>query len=95
MNRLWVRLTLAFALVVLVAVGGIALLTNWTASNQFRQYLAHSRIMAQGGLAEELAAYYQRYHSWDGVDSLLDNMRLVPEMRGKLGGPGKRRLACS
>jgi two-component system OmpR family sensor kinase/two-component system sensor histidine kinase BaeS len=91
MNRLWVRLTLAFALVVLVTVGVVALLTNWGADSQFRQYLTHSRIMAQGGLAEELAAYHQRYHSWDGVDALLEGGLLMPEVQGKGRGMGPMR----
>lgn len=91
MNRLWVRLTLAFALVVLVAVMAVALLTNWRADSQFRQYLTHSRIMAQGGLAEELAAYHQRHHSWDGVDALLEGGLLMPEVQGKGRGMGPMR----
>ncbi len=91
MNRLWVRLTLAFALVVLVTVGVVALLTNWRADSQFRQYLTHSRITAQGGLAEELAAYHQRHHSWDGVDALLEGGLLMPEVQGKGRGTGPMR----
>jgi len=90
-NRLWVRLTLAFALVVLVAVGVIALLTDRTVGSQFRRYLIHNRIMAQSDLVEELAAYYQRHQSWDGVDALLDGALLMPGMRGKGRGPGPMR----
>ena len=77
MNRLWVRLTLAFVLVTLVGVSTVALLANLSASRQFRYYLAHSEMMGQGNLVNDLAAYYERWGSWDGVESLF----------GELGGP--------
>ncbi len=35
MNRLWVRLTLAFVLVTLAAVGAVALLATWSATQAF------------------------------------------------------------
>ena len=50
MNRLWVRLTLAFALVVLVAVGVAPVLTFRQANSQFRHYFAQSGFLAEGGL---------------------------------------------
>ncbi len=71
MNRLWVRLTLAFALVILVAVGAVAILIRQTAETEFRQYVTHSGMMASGSGIEELIAYYQNQQSWDGVESLL------------------------
>jgi two-component system OmpR family sensor kinase len=70
-NRLSVRLTLAFALVILVAVGAVAILIRQTAETEFRQYITHSGMMASGSGIEELIAYYQRQESWDGVESLL------------------------
>jgi two-component system OmpR family sensor kinase len=71
MSRLWVRLTLAFVLVTLVGVSTVALLANLNASRQFRYYLAHSEMMGRGSLAEELAAYYERQGSWDGVEGVF------------------------
>jgi len=41
-NSLWVRLTLAFILVILVAVGAIAFLVKQTTDLEFRQYITHS-----------------------------------------------------
>jgi two-component system OmpR family sensor kinase len=70
-NRLWVRLTLAFALVILVAVGAVAILIRQTAETEFRQYITHSGMMASGSGIEELIAYYQSQGSWDGAESLL------------------------
>ena len=57
MNKLWVRLTLAFVLVTLVGVSTVALLTNQSASSQFRHYLARSATAGWGYLADDLAAY--------------------------------------
>ena len=71
MNRLWVRLTLAFALVVLAAVGAVAILIRQTAETEFRQYITHSGMMGSGSGIEELIAYYRSQGSWEGVESLL------------------------
>lgn len=88
MNRLWVRLTLAFALVVLVAVVAVTALVNWRADSQFRQYLRNSQTLAAGGLGENLADYYAANGTWDGVDTLLDLQPHMPGMRGRGRGMG-------
>jgi two-component system OmpR family sensor kinase len=71
LNKLWVRLTLAFTLVILVAVGASAILVSRTTGTEFRQYITHSGMRASGSGMEQLAAYYQREGSWEGVQSLL------------------------
>lgn len=71
MNRLWVRLTLAFTFVVLVAVGAIAVLVSRTTDTEFRQYITHSGMRASGSGMQQLVEFYQRQGSWDGVESLL------------------------
>jgi hypothetical protein len=72
MNRLRVQLVLAFTLVVLVAVGAIAVLIIRTTNTQFRQYITNSSMTASGSGLEQLIAYYEAQGSWDGVDSLLE-----------------------
>ena len=72
MNRLWVRLVVAFGLVAAVAVAAIALLLSWQADTHFRQYVTQSGFTRQGGLAEGLEAHYRENQSWDGVETLLD-----------------------
>ncbi len=72
-NRLWVRLTLAFTLVILVAVGAIALLISWTTDVEFRQYITHSDMRASGSGIQQLAAYYEQTGGWDGIERLLGN----------------------
>jgi signal transduction histidine kinase len=71
MNRLRVQLVLAFTLVVLVAVGAIAVLIIRTTNTQFRQYITHSGMQASGSGLQQLVAYYNRQGSWEGVESLL------------------------
>jgi len=84
MNRLWVRLTLAFVLVTLVGVSTVALLANLNASSQFRRYLVHNEMMGQGNLADDLAAYYERQGNWDGVEGVFGGMGgpMQPGRRG-------------
>ena len=89
MNRLWVRLTLAFALVILVTVGAIALLADLTAGQVFRQYLSYSDVAQFQNLQDHLAEYYVENGSWQGVDSFLRQVRIVPApMAGQM--PGRR-----
>jgi len=71
LNKLWVRLTLAFTLVILVAVGASAILVSRTTGTEFRQYITHSGMRASGSGMQQLAAYYQREEGWEGVESLL------------------------
>jgi signal transduction histidine kinase len=77
MNRLWVRLTLAFALVIFVTVGAIGLLADLTAGRAFRQYLSYTDIARFQNLTDLLAQYYQTQGNWDGVDIILDQIRIV------------------
>ncbi len=72
MNRLSVRLTLAFVLVILVTVATAASLTSWSVGNQFRLYLTRPDIWPRRGLADALGVYYQQSDSWDNVDAWLD-----------------------
>ncbi len=71
MNRLRVQLVLAFTLVVLVAVGAIAVLIIRTTDTQFRRYITNSGMRASGSGLQQLIAYYLKQGSWEGVDSLL------------------------
>jgi signal transduction histidine kinase len=70
-NRLWVRLTLAFTLITLIAVGAIAVLINRTTGTEFRQYITHSGMRTDGSALQQLAEFYEQQGSWEGVESLL------------------------
>jgi len=71
MDRLWLRLTLAFALVVLVAMGAIGFVLQWRADSEFRQYVARSWFAEEGGLLDSLADHYRTWGSWEGAPALL------------------------
>jgi two-component system OmpR family sensor kinase len=86
-NRLWVKLSLAFAGVVVVAVAAVALLLNWQTGAQFREYVTHSGLVAEGGLVQGLAAYYEEHGSWEGVDRLLQVESLMQDWRGRWRSP--------
>jgi two-component system OmpR family sensor kinase len=92
MNRLWVQLTLAFALVILVAVAAIGLLADLTAGQAFRQYLSYGDIARFQNLTDNLSNYYEANDSWDGVEQILSQVRIVPaaSMPGPMmeGRPG-------
>jgi two-component system OmpR family sensor kinase len=78
MNRLWVRLSLAFGAVSLLGISAIALLTDWQAGGQVRQFLARQETLSQSGLLTDLAGYYQERGGWQGVESIF----------GAADGPG-------
>ncbi|MGB7539271.1 MAG: ATP-binding protein [Anaerolineales bacterium] len=88
MNRLWVRLTLAFGLVSLVGIGTIALLVDWQAGSQVRQYLARQEMLSQSGLLSDLAAFYGINGGWQGVDAFIASYE---QGRGSGAGYGRGR----
>lgn len=78
MNRLRVRLTLAFILVTLVTVATIALFAHRSIGQQFRRYLTDPDLLVRIGVLDRLAAFYQERGSWEEVDDLLNVMRPGP-----------------
>ena len=91
MNRLWVQLTLAFALVILVTVAAVAILADLTAGQAFRQYLSYTDIARFENLTDRLVEQYQATGSWEGIDDFLRQVRIVsgplppPMMEGRPG----------
>jgi hypothetical protein len=71
MNRLWVRLTLAFTLVTVVTLGVVAVLANFRAGEAFRLYLTYSDPSRYEPLVQTLSTYYRSHGSWQGVESTL------------------------
>jgi two-component system OmpR family sensor kinase len=78
-NRLWVRLSLSFALVTAVAIGVVALLANQRAGEAFRAYLSYGDMSRYQFLIEGLADYYGTHGTWQGVEALVQHLeRMVP-----------------
>lgn len=77
MNRLWVRLSMAFSAVVLIGVVAMVMIAILLAHTRVRQFFLESQLRAPGGLIDELAGYYQAHDGWDGVETLLRGARAV------------------
>ncbi len=73
---------LAFLVVILVAVGTVALLTGRVTANAFRQY-ALTRSGVWEGLTSRLADYYQERGSWDGIQDTLVRWHVQGPRRGE------------
>jgi signal transduction histidine kinase len=95
MNRLRVQLVLAFTIVVLVAVGAIAVLVLRTTDTQFRRYITHSDMQASGSGLQQLIAYYDLQGSWEGVESLLANATFVGDVPPSAPSDFNRRMFAS
>ena len=87
MNRLWVRLSLAFVAITLLSVVSVAVLADVLASQAFRQYVARQDLVVQSGLLDDLAIYYQRQGNWNGVESILSSPSAGGAGRGGRGRP--------
>jgi two-component system OmpR family sensor kinase/two-component system sensor histidine kinase BaeS len=70
-NRLWVKLSLAFLAISLAAIGVVAVLSARATREQFRQYVVASGMAGQMGWAQTLTEYYAAEGSWAGVEALL------------------------
>lgn len=87
MNRLWVRLALAFVAITLLGVVSVAVLADVLADQAFRQYVTRQDLVVQSGLLDDLAIYYQRQGSWNGVESILSSPPGGGAGRGGRGRP--------
>ena len=82
MNRLWVRLSLYFGLLVLSAVVIMVLLSRALVSAQVSALLVPAQLRASGGVVETLADYYHTHDSWAGVDSLMQGVQATTPLLG-------------
>ena len=86
MNKLWVRLAVAFGTVILISVTITALLANYQVTRQFRGLMMHNQLLTSP-VNGELVDYYAAHGSWTGVDEILDNKS---GGMGMMGGQGMR-----
>lgn len=93
MNRLWVRLSIAFVFVALISAAAVALLASTSADTQFRQFLARRDTLEQSGLLDQLAMFYQRANSWNGVNAVLVLANFSSPGAGRGQGQGRGRPA--
>jgi signal transduction histidine kinase len=88
MNRLWVRLTIAFAIVAVIGIGLASLLANLAIDNEFRSFVGRSEANLQNtDLATKLVEYYIEHQSWDGVGAILIPAKPPEGSAPQPGGP--------
>lgn len=89
-NNLRIKLLIAFGLVALAAVGVGLVLTNRITAHQFAIYVSQGRQARAERLVPELAGYYARTGSWDGVAALLPELAAsgMGRMQGMMPGHG-------
>lgn len=92
MNRLWVRLTLAFTLIILVTLGIVAVLANMRAGEAFRFYLSYRDPWRYEPLVQALAIYYQTHGNWQGVELLLERWQEVETLLQQMPGISQPRM---
>jgi signal transduction histidine kinase len=86
LNKLWIRLSLAFLIVAWLATAAIALLVRTTTETSFRRYVQDRNADTLQGLSSaDLEAYYAETGSWQGVESLLPGPRGGRQGQGQSG----------
>jgi signal transduction histidine kinase len=87
MNSLFWKGMLAFLVVIVVAVGTVAVLTGRVTENAFRRYTLTRSAMWEG-LTTQLAEYYEGRGSWEGIQDVLARLQdRLPRRRGRDVGP--------
>jgi two-component system sensor histidine kinase BaeS len=87
-GSLFWKLMAAFAVVILIGIGGALLLASRTTEVEFRRYAHGDEVGRWEEVAADLADYYAARGSWDGVEAVLPGGR--GRGRGAGGGPPLR-----
>ncbi|MEI2422647.1 hypothetical protein V6O07_20385, partial [Arthrospira platensis SPKY2] len=74
-NRLWVRFSLVFVVVVLLAFGSVLLLAGSLVSDQRVESVLDRQIHSANGLLQLMTSYYEEQGSWSGVEQLMAGAR--------------------
>jgi signal transduction histidine kinase len=86
MNRLWVRLALAFAIVAVISIGLASLLADLAVDREFRSFVGQNEANLQNSdLATKLSDYYTQHQSWIDVGTILTQTQ-PPAGRGPQPG---------
>jgi signal transduction histidine kinase len=87
-GSLFWKLMAAFAVVILIGIGGALLLAGRTTEVEFRRYAHGGEAGRWEEVAADLADYYAARGSWDGAEAMLPGGR--GRGRGAGGGPPLR-----
>lgn len=87
-NRLWVRLALAFAIVAVIGIGLASLLADLSIDREFRSFVGRNEANLQNSdLATKLVGYYTQHQSWIGVGTVLTQTGPPASPGPQPGGP--------
>jgi two-component system OmpR family sensor kinase/two-component system sensor histidine kinase BaeS len=79
LNRLWVRITLAFIVITQASLLLVALLADFTIRNEFNRYVIRRDLENEAGvLPDMLTAYYRTARDWQGVEAVFFSTWTVP-----------------
>ncbi len=70
MNKLWIKLTVAFFAVTLTGLIAVAVLINNRVSSQFRDFVVRNEMMSSP-LVGSLETFYAGHGNWSGVETIL------------------------
>ena len=69
MSMRW-RLLGSFGLIILIALGTVAIVSRFTTQQEVKEFLGHGGQVGLENLADTLESYYEENGSWTGVESL-------------------------
>ncbi len=82
MNRLWIRLSLAFSAVVLIAVAVLILAPRLLNDPGIQRFLLVDYVRRPGGPVDDLVAYYREQQTWTGGEVIMtDANRWPPDVQ--------------
>lgn len=85
MNRLWVRLALAFAVVAVIGIGLASVLAGQSFDQEFRSFVGRNEAAVQNSdLVIQLVGYYTQHQTWAGLETVL-TVAVPPNMMGRRG----------
>lgn len=74
LHSLRFRLLLMMSLVVMVAIGTVALSASRATTSEFKRYVEYGGMMRHQRFESVLAMYYRDTQNWDGVQPLVEQM---------------------
>jgi len=88
LNRLWVRLALAFAVVAVIGIGLASLMADLSIDREFRSFVGRTEATSQNSdLATKLVDYYTQHQSWIDVGTMLTQTQRQPGPGPQPGSP--------
>ncbi len=74
LNRLWFRLTAAFALIIFIGMTATVWLSSSAAATQFEHFMVGAQMVRPTAMQETLSRYYADRQSWKGLDAALEQL---------------------